>query len=59
MKRMSQIKKTFWKTVKPFLPSKTTNPSKITFVENDEFINDDTKVAETLNFFFYTSCLKP
>ena len=37
--------------MKPFLQSKTTNPSKITFVENEEFVNDDTKVAETLNFF--------
>ena len=50
--------KTFWKTVKLFLSSKTTNHSKITLVENDKVINNDTKVAETLNF-FYTSCLKP
>ena len=44
--------KNFWKTVKPFLFSKATSRSKIILVENDEFINDDTKVAETLNSFF-------
>ena len=47
--------KIFWKTVKPFLSSKTTNDSKITLVENDKVINDDTKVAETLNSFFKLS----
>ena len=45
--------KTFWKTVKPFLSSKKTNHSKITLVENDEVINDDAIVSETLNFFFF------
>ena len=39
-------KKTLWKTVKPFLSNKTTNHSKITLVENDNVINDDTKVAD-------------
>ena len=38
--------------VKPFLASKTTNHSKITLVENEKVINDDTKAAETLNSFF-------
>ena len=47
--------KIFWKTVKPFLSSKTTNDSKITLVEYDKVINDDTKVAETLNSFFKLS----
>ena len=45
---------TFWKTVKPFLSSKTTNHCKITLDENDEAINDDTKVTETLNSFLQT-----
>ena len=49
---------TFWKTMKPFLSSKTTKISRITSVENDKVINDNTKVAETLNS-FYRSCLKP
>ena len=49
--------KTFWKTVKFFLSSKTTNHSKITLVENDKVINDDTKVAETLDSFFTEAVL--
>ena len=50
MKRMLQI--TRLGKLKPFLSSKTTDHSKITFIENDKVINDDTKVAETLNSFF-------
>ena len=50
--------KTFWKTVKPFPSSKTTNHSKITLVENGKVINDDKKVAETLNSFFTEAVLK-
>ena len=49
MKRVLQI--TRLGKLKPFLSSKTTNHSKITFIENDKVINDDTKVAETLNSF--------
>ena len=50
MKRMLQI--TRLGKLKPFLSSKTTDHSKITFIENDKVINDDIKVAETLNSFF-------
>ena len=49
--------KTFWITLKSFLSSKTTNHSKITLLENDKVINDDTKVAETLNSFFTEAVL--
>ena len=38
--------------MKPFLSSKTTNDSKITLVENEKVINDDAKLAETLDYFF-------
>ena len=43
--------------MKPFLLSKTTSQSKITLVENDEVINDDTRAAETLNSFFTEAVL--
>ena len=50
--------KTFWKTGESFLSSKTTNHSKQQFlVKNDEVINDDTKVAETLSSFFKEAVL--
>ena len=49
--------KTFWKTAKPFLSSKTRNHSKITLAENNKVINDDTKIAETLNSFFTEAVL--
>ena len=45
--------KNFWRTVKPFL----LNNRKITLVENDEVINDDAKVAETLNCFLTEAVL--
>ena len=48
MKKMSQIAKRFGKLY-TFFSSKTTNHSKITLVENDKVINDDTLIAETLN----------
>ena len=41
--------KTFWKTVKPFL---SVNSPKITFVEKNEIINNEEKIAETFNTFF-------
>ena len=44
--------------MKPFLSSKTAKIIRITSVENDKVINDNTKVAETFNS-FYRSCLKP
>ena len=45
----------FWKTVKPLFSSKGNYSDKIKLVENEEIIDDDTKVAEELNSFFKTA----
>ena len=42
----------FWKTVKLLFSSKGSYGNKIKLVENEEIIDDDTKVAEELNNFF-------
>ena len=42
----------FWKTIKPFFSDKTNLRSQIKLTENDELIQNDDKVAETLNTFF-------
>ena len=42
----------FWKTVKYLFPNKGSYDNKIKLVENEEIIDDDTKVAEELNNFF-------
>ena len=47
-------KKTFWKTVKPFLTDKTPSDEKITLIENNKIVKTDTKTANVLNFFFST-----
>ena len=44
--------KTFWKTVKPFLSDKSLANNKITLIENDEIISNETKLAETFNNYF-------
>ena len=44
----------FWKTVKLLFSSKGSYGNKIKLVENEEIIDDDTKVAEELNNFFNT-----
>ena len=44
--------KSFWKIVKPFLSNKTISSEKITLIDDDEFITDEQKVANTLNDFF-------
>ena len=44
----------FWKTVKLLFSSKASYGNKIKLVENEEIIDDDTKVAEELNNFFKT-----
>ena len=44
----------FWKTVKPLFSNKGNYGNKIKLVENEEIIDDDTKVAEELNNFFRT-----
>ena len=44
--------KKFWKTVKPFLFDKVTTFPKISLVENDEIISDESKVANSFSNFF-------
>ena len=46
--------RTFWKTLKPLLSNKGNYGNKIKLLENEESIDDDTKVAEELNNFFKT-----
>ena len=43
---------TFWKTVKYFLSDKIVSKEQTLFVENDEIISGDSKIAESLNSFF-------
>ena len=43
---------TFWKTVKHFLSDKIVSKEQTLFVENDEIISGDSKIAESLNSFF-------
>ena len=45
-------KKTFWKTITPFISSKAPSLSTITRIENEAIISDDQNVAETLSKFF-------
>ena len=45
----------FWKIVKPLFSNKGNCGNKIKLVENEEIIDDDTKVAEELNNFFKTA----
>ena len=47
-------KKTFWKTVKPFLSYKKPSDEKITLTEKDKIIKTDTKTANVLNTVFST-----
>ena len=44
----------FWKTVKPLFSNKGNYGNKIKLVENEDIIDDDTKIAEELNNFFKT-----
>ena len=45
----------FWKTVEPLFSNKGNYDNKIKLVENEEIIDDDTKVSEELNNFFKTA----
>ena len=45
-------KKTFRKTIKPFFSDKGNLRSQTKLIENDELIQNDNKVAVTLNSFF-------
>ena len=44
--------KTFWKTITPFISSKTPSLSRITLIVDKAITSDDQKVAETLSKFF-------
>ena len=44
--------KTFWKNVNPLFSEKNKSQNKITLVENDKIITDDTELAQTFNDFF-------
>ena len=41
--------KKFWQTIKPFLSEKTKSREKITLIENENLVSDDTEVANCLN----------
>ena len=45
----------FWKTINPLFYNKGNHGNKIKLVENEEIIDEDTKVAEELNNFFKTA----
>ena len=42
----------FWKNVNPLFSDKSKSQNKITLVENDNIITEDTEVAQTFNDFF-------
>ena len=42
----------FWKIVKPFFSDKVTSSEKITLIEEDEIIENDSDTARVLNTFF-------
>ena len=44
--------KTFWKTIKPLFSDKNNICRKITLIENNEILSNDTKVAEVMDDFF-------
>ena len=46
--------KSFWKTVKLFLFSKTASSEKITLTDGDELVTDEESVANTLKDFFFS-----
>ena len=51
--KKSTDKKTFWKTVQPFLSDKTPCDEKIISIEKDKIIKTDSRTANVLNFLFY------
>ena len=44
--------KKFWQVIKPFLSEKTKSRKKITLIENDKLVSDNTEIANCLNNFF-------
>ena len=47
--------KTFWKQMKPFFSDKSKSSKHITFIEGEDIISENLKVAEILNNFFASS----
>ena len=47
-----EMNKRFWKTFKPFLSGKNESIGKLLLVENEDIINDDSNIAETMNMYF-------
>ena len=52
LNKKDDSEKTFWKTVKSFLSNKIVSKEQILFVESDEIISEESKIAESLNSFF-------
>ena len=50
--------KTFWKTIKPLFSEKSKSRQKITLIEDDQIITDDTDIAELMNNFFSETVTK-
>ena len=44
--------KFFWQTMKPFLSAKTKSRGKITLIENEKLVSDNTEVANCVNNLF-------
>ena len=44
--------KKFWKTVTPFLSDKVLSTERVTLIENDKIINNDSETANIMNTFF-------
>ena len=42
----------FWKTIKPLLLDKGINTARISWINDNKMITEDTKVANTLNMYF-------
>ena len=51
-KSMTDNKK-FWKTVTPFLSDRVLSTERITLIENDKLINNDSETANIMNTFFF------
>ena len=47
--------KVSWKTVKPFRSDKCINTTRISLINDNKIIIEDTKVANTLNMYFETA----
>ena len=45
----------FWKTVKPLLSDKGINTTRISVINDNKMITEDTEVASTLNMYFETA----